>query len=77
MCSCCWHWTCLEEGHKNYHQHWSEVKEKIIIGHKGHRFLIIDSYTFLHSLAVSVIPEGLIAVTTVTMALAVRRMAAA
>lgn len=68
----------MEEGRKNYDQHWPEVKKQTNYKHdKGLRLLILHTYTSLHSLAVSVIPEGLIAVTTVTMALAVRRMAAA
>lgn len=40
-----------------------------------HRLLFCHAKTSCLSLAVSVIPEGLVAVTTVTMALAVRRMA--
>ena len=67
----------MEEGRKDYDQHWPEVKDNNNKHDKGLRLLILHTYTSLYSLAVSVIPEGLIAVTTVTMALAVRRMAAA
>lgn len=73
MCTCGYHWHCMEKECKGHDQHWL----KVYFSYFYHSFFFFFAYVFIFSsLAVSVIPEGLVAVTTVTMALGVRRMAA-
>lgn len=66
----CSYWLGLEEGYQAYVECRIEVRYAWMLYQPS----LPDAYN-IFSLAVSVIPEGLVAVTTVTMALGVRRMA--
>jgi magnesium-transporting ATPase (P-type) len=70
-------WTCNWAGTVAWPFHYEDDKDRYIISTKQFNLSVAHLIILLLgiSLAVSVIPEGLVAVTTVTMALGVQRMA--